>query len=82
MSDRLGCVPSRSNPYYDSRSVYHVPTASHNDSEHASQSSDCTSDSYSFTTEGSSMDERNLDHATRRKKRDKVILNEMSPDLN
>ena len=59
-----------------------MPTASHNDSEHASQSSDCTSDSYSFTTEGSSMDERNLDHATRRKKRDKVILNEISTDVN
>ena len=28
------------------------------------------------------MDERNLDHATRRKKRDKVILNEISTDVN
>lgn len=62
-------------PYYNDRTII-VPPASHNDSEHTSQSSDCTSDTLSFTTEASSDNYISADPATR-KRREKRARKQM-----
>jgi hypothetical protein len=71
ISQRSATNQSRfDNPYHSTRQ-YYVPTASHNDSEHHSQSSDCTSDSISFTDTSDGC----MDDPRRKSKIEKVKKN-------